>query len=82
MAKKRKTTKRQTRIKKAMKHKDVPGAGAKKRKKLKPSERGNAVMKEFARGTLRSSGKVVKSRKQAMAIAASESGKNKKRKKK
>ena len=41
------------------------------------------VMREHKRGTLRSgSGKKVKSRKQAIAIAMSESGQSKRRKKK
>lgn len=61
-------------IKQAMKHKDVLGAGAKKRKKLSPKNTITAVMKEFKRGTLNSgSGKRAKNKKQAIAIALSES---------
>ncbi|MDD2493953.1 MAG: DUF6496 domain-containing protein [Tissierellia bacterium] len=61
-------------IKNAMKHPNVLGAGAKKRKKLPPKKRTTAVMKEWKRGTLHSgSGKIVKSKKQAIAIAISES---------
>lgn len=57
-------------------HPDKLGEGAKKRKKLKsPQDKFEAVMGEFARGTLRSgSGEVVTDRKQALAIAYSESG--------
>jgi|TARA_R100000656_G_scaffold24832_2_gene21807 hypothetical protein len=80
----KKTSKRNKKINNAMKHKDVPGAGAKKRRKLKPSDRSTAVMKEYKRGTLRSgkSGKVVTNKKQARAIAISESGKRKNKKRK
>lgn len=57
-------------------HPDVLGAGAKKRKKLQPKMRIRAVMGEYKRGTLYSgSGKKVKSKKQAIAIALSESRK-------
>lgn len=60
-------------------HPDKPGAGAKKRKKLhSPQDKFEAVMGEFKRGTLRSgNGSVVTNRKQAIAIAASESGMSK-----
>jgi hypothetical protein len=60
----------------AMKHPDVLGAGAKKRKKLRNKEDKIAVvMREFKRGTLRSgSGKKVTDRKQALAIALAEAG--------
>lgn len=67
-----------SRIKEAMQHPDVLGAGATKRKKLKPFERLHAILSEFKRGTLRSgSGEHVKNPSQAKAIALSESGKNK-----
>lgn len=67
-------------IAKAMDHPDVPGAGAKKRRKLKRKHRATAVMKEYARGTLRSgSGEHVTSHEQAVAIAVSESKKKRKR---
>jgi hypothetical protein len=73
--------KSEKRIKEAMKHPNVLGAGAKKRKKLKPAERSSAVMKEFARGTLHSgSGEIVKNPAQAKAIAISEAGKKKRKK--
>jgi Family of unknown function (DUF6496) len=65
-------------------HKDAPGEGAKKRKKLKSSsQKFGAVMHEFKHGTLRSggSGKKVTKPAQAKAIAASEAGIGKKRKK-
>lgn len=61
----------------AMMHKDILGAGAKKRKKLRPHDKIVAVMREFERGTLHSSdGKKVKSRAQALAIAFSEARKH------
>lgn len=64
------------RIKEAMHHKDVLGAGAKKRKKLKPKEKVEVVMKEFKRGTLNSgSGQKVTNPKQAIAIGLSEARK-------
>lgn len=66
-------------IAKAMKHKDVLGAGAKKRKKLNPQDKFKAVMKEYGRGTLYSgSGEKVTDYKQALAIAFSEKRKAKK----
>jgi hypothetical protein len=62
------------RIREAMKHPDELGAGAKKRRKLKPKERFSAVMREWKRGTLNSgSGHKVKSYAQAVAVASSES---------
>jgi hypothetical protein len=63
----------------AMKHPDKLGAGAKKRGKLKEKkDKVAVVMKEFARGTLRSgSGDKVTDRKQAIAIAISEAKKHK-----
>ena len=57
---------------------------AHKRPKTKEGEKRKVrkVMREFKEGTLRtSSGKKVKSRSQGIAIALSEAGKNKKRKK-
>jgi len=61
-------------VEKALKHPNKLGAGAEKRKHLKPHERFQAVMEEFARGTLHSgSGEIVKNRQQALAIAESES---------
>lgn len=67
-------------IKEAMKHPDKLGAGAEKRKELlSPKEDVKAVMGEFKRGTLHSGdGKIVKNKKQAIAIALSESKKLKK----
>jgi hypothetical protein len=58
----------------AMKHRDVLGSGAKKRKNLPPKERGEAVEQEFHRGTLRSggSGKHVTNPLQMVAIKYSE----------
>jgi len=71
--------KSEKKIRTAMVHSNILGAGAKKRMKLKPKERIKAVMKEFGKGTLHSgSGKIVKNPKQAYAIAQSE--KNKKNK--
>lgn len=73
-----------SRIREAMKHPDKLGAGAKKRKKLSPSERGAAVMAEWKRGTLYSgSGKKVpkNNKAQAIAILLSESGKSKPKRK-
>ena len=66
----------------ALIHADVPGAGAKKRKRLKPKTKVATVMEEFKRGTLRSggSGKKVTNPKQAVAIAMSEAGMSKKKK--
>lgn len=64
-------------IKKAMRHKDVLGAGAKKRKKLAPKDKVETVMKEYKRGTLHSgSGKKVSNPKQAIAIGLSEARKS------
>lgn len=65
------------RISEAMHHKDVLGAGAKKRKHLKnPKEKVETVMHEFGRGTLHSgSGAKVSNPKQAIAIGLSEARK-------
>jgi len=58
------------------KHPDRPGEGAKKRKFLSSSDTVHAVLGEYKRGHLRSgSGKHVQSKKQAIAIALSESRK-------
>ena len=63
-------------ISRAMKHKDVLGAGAKKRKSLNPKDKVHTVMKEFKRGTLHSgSGEKVTNPKQAIAIGLSEARK-------
>lgn len=65
-------------IKAAMKHPDVLGAGAEKRKKLNPDERASAVMEEYNKGTLRSgNGEHVKNEQQAKVIAISERNKKK-----
>jgi len=59
----------------ALKHKDILGAGAKRRNELdlNKKEEIEAIMKEFDRGTLHSgSGAIVKSKKQALAIGYSE----------
>ena len=62
----------------AMKHANVLGAGAKKRKELSPKDKITAVMREFKRGTLHSGfGKIVNNKKMALAIAISESKKGK-----
>jgi hypothetical protein len=64
--------------KKAMKHSDKLGAGAKKRKSLKGKDKFEVVMAEFYRGTLHdSAGKIVTDKDQALAIAYSESGMSK-----
>lgn len=67
---------KEKRAKKAMKHADVLGAGAKKRKKLPAKEKVGVVMREFNRGTLNSgSGAKVTNPKQAIAIGLSEARK-------
>jgi hypothetical protein len=61
------------RQKDAMKHADVLGAGAAKRRKLPPKERGEVIAKEFERGTLHSGGgDIVKKPSQMRAIIYSE----------
>lgn len=70
------------RQKEATKHADKLGAGAKKRKGLHGKEKIPVVMKEFSRGTLHSgSGAKVTNPAQAKAIALSEAGLSKKKKK-
>ena len=67
----------------AMKHPDKPGAGAAKRKHIKnPKTKVATVMEEYKHGTLHSghSKKPVTNKKQAVAIAMSESGQSKKKK--
>jgi hypothetical protein len=65
-----------------MKHPNKLGARAKKRKRLSPKDKFDTVMAEFARGTLYSgSGEKVTDRNQALAIAFSESGLRRKKKK-
>lgn len=64
--------------KKATVHANKLGAGAEKRKALKGLQKVPVVMHEFKMGTLHSGdGKIVKNRKQAIAIALSEAGKSK-----
>lgn len=70
--------------KKAMKHSGKLGAGAKKRKHLKGKAKRDVVMAEWERGTLHSgSGQIVpkSNPEQAWAIANSEAGMSKKKKK-
>ena len=76
--------KRPSAVTRAMQHADVPGAGARRRKRLRGQQKVHAVMGEYKRGTLRSgSGAKVTKRSQAIAIAMSEAGMSwKKRKKK
>lgn len=67
-------------IRKAMRHSNKLGAGAKKRRGLGGKTKIEVVMKEFKRGTLHSgSGAVVKKRSQAIAIALNEAKKHKKK---
>lgn len=64
--------------KRAMHHADKLGAGAKKRKKLKPESKVKVVMEEFSKGLLHSgSGAKVTNPKQALAIGYSEARKRK-----
>ena len=63
---------------KATKHSNKLGAGAKARKHLRGEKKVEVVMHEFKHGTLHSgSGEIVKNRKQAIAIAMSEAGMSK-----
>lgn len=63
-------------IKRALQHPDKLGEGAKKRKKLDPTDRIEAAVREYEKGTLHSgSGKKVKNKKQALAIGYSEARK-------
>lgn len=72
-SKKHERNEKEDRKKKAMKHPDKLGAGAKKRKHIPASEKVGVVMSEFKRGTLNSgSGAKVTNPKQAVAIALSE----------
>ena len=72
-------TKKDSKIKAAMKHPDKLGAGAAKRKHLDSKDKKKVVMKEFSRGTLHSgSGEKVTNPKQAVAIAYSEAHKKRK----
>ena len=67
---------KEARKKKAMRHPDVLGAGAKKRKSLPAKEKVGVIMSEFKHGTLHSgSGAKVKNPKQAVAIGLSEARK-------
>lgn len=69
--------------KEAMSHSNALGAGAKKRKHLRGQKKVEVVMSEFKRGTLHSgSGGIVKNRRQAVAIAMSEAGLSKRKRKK
>lgn len=64
---------------KYLRHKNILGAGAKKRVKLPPKQKFKVVMAEYGKGTLHSgSGDIVTNFKQALAIAYSESKKAKK----
>ena len=66
-------------VQRALEHADKLGFGAAKRKKLDKSDTGEAVMKEFDRGTLYSGGGgKVTSLEQAKAIAHSEASKKRK----
>ncbi len=68
-------------VKKAMKHPDKLGEGAKKRKSLPAKDKKKVVMEEFKRGTLHSgSGEIVTNPKQAVAISYSEAGQSRKKK--
>jgi hypothetical protein len=62
-----------------MKHPDKLGAGAAKRRRLPPEDRGAVIWEEFERGTLHSGGgSIVRKPSQARAIIASETSKKKK----
>lgn len=74
-------TEHEHKMKKAMHHPDVLGAGAKKRKELHGKDKIAVNMREMKRGTLRSgSGAKVTNPKQALAISFSEMGESKKKK--
>lgn len=61
----------------ALKHPNKLGAGAAKRRKLKPNERGEVIAKEFEHGTLHSgSGDIVTNPAQMRAIISSETKKS------
>lgn len=63
-------------VRRALRHSNVLGAGAAKRASLSGRDKFRVVMQEFKRGTLHSgSGRIVHNRKQAVAIALSESRK-------
>jgi len=67
------------RQKQAMEHPNVLGAGAKKRRELPPSERGEVIAREFERGTLHSgSGEIVRKPSQMRAIIFSETHRERK----
>lgn len=58
-----------SKVNNALKHKNILGAGAKKRKSLNKQENASAIMKEYKKGTLHSGGGgIVKNKKQAIAI--------------
>lgn len=67
----------------AMSHGNTLGAGAKKRKHLRAKKKIGVVMSEYKRGTLHSgSGAIAKKKSQAVAIAMSEAGMSKRKRKK
>lgn len=71
---------KESRAKNAMRHPDVYGAGAAKRRNLPPKERPAVAVKEYERGTLNSgSGHRATSKAQALAIGYSEARKNKRK---
>lgn len=67
----------------ALKHPNILGAGAAKRRKLPPSQRAAVINEEFKRGTLHSgSGEIVTNPAQMRAIIRSEVGLSKQKKSK